>query len=214
MKNIGLNYKSVAIFLATIGVFVSGCSLSSDRSSEVEISNKVSEDQIGLRQTPLMDEVVTTSAKTQYSTEQAGSGYVVKRAFQDAPPMIPHDTEGMLPITKNNNACISCHSPEVASAMSATPIPSSHFTDFRPKHKYDGVEFKKAVDNLKNEVAINKKDYLVQARFNCSACHAPQSAGNAPLNTFIPEFTSQDGDLKSTWNEEKYLEGLNTVVEY
>ena len=51
------------------------------------------------------------------------SGYKIDRAYQNAPPMIPHDVEGMLNITRDNNACIGCHDAAVAESMGTTPIP-------------------------------------------------------------------------------------------
>ncbi len=215
MKKISIRVLGVSFILA--GLIISGCSLSGENSRDIKVETKqqqkVDEEAIGLRQTPLLDEVATVSNETTYSKEVAGGGYKIKRAFQDAPPMIPHDIEGMLPISRSSNACIDCHTPEVAESMGATPMPSSHFIDFRPKHNFDGNEFKKGVDVMKNEVSIKKQNNLVQARFNCSQCHAPQSAGNAPLNTFQPEFTGSNGEFKSSWKDEKFLEGLNTVVE-
>ena len=126
--------------------------------------------------------------------------------------MIPHDTEGMLPITIDNNQCVGCHMPEVAVGMNATPIPKSHFTNFRPHHKFDGKTFEKSIDNMKNEIAIQEKNTLVNARFNCSQCHAPQSEGQLVGNTFSPEFTSKDGASKSSWNGSKLTEGLDTIM--
>ena len=65
---------------------------------------------------------------------------------------------------------------------------------------------------MKNEIAIQEKDTLVNARFNCSQCHAPQSDGQLVDNTFSPEFTSKDGASKSSWNGSKLTEGLDTIM--
>jgi cytochrome c-type protein NapB len=126
--------------------------------------------------------------------------------------MIPHDTIGMLPIKTNDNRCVSCHMPDIAGSMGATPIPVSHFTDFRPKHKIEGGMFKQVADPYKNEVSIVQKDELQGSRFNCTLCHAPQSQGNLAVeNTFEPVFTSKDGAEKSTWVGSKLTEALNTL---
>jgi cytochrome c-type protein NapB len=136
----------------------------------------------------------------------------IRRAFQDAPPMIPHDTDGMLPIKINDNQCTGCHMPEVAASMGATPIPVSHFTNFRPHHTVENGVFKKSIDNYKNEVSIKKESRLQGARFNCSQCHAPQSQGNLAVeNTFEPEYISKDGAAKSSWDESKWTAELDTV---
>jgi len=118
----------------------------------------------------------------------------------------------MLPITIDNNQCVGCHTPGVAESMNATPIPKSHFTNFRPHHKFDGKKFEKSIDNMKNEIAIQEKDVLVNARFNCSQCHAPQSEGQLVENTFNAEFTSKDGATKSSWSGSKLTEGLDTIL--
>ena len=175
----------------------------------------ISEESLGLRKTNLYaEDKETEGSKTTYNSEAAGTSKKIERAFQDAPPMIPHSVEGLLPITVNNNMCKGCHMPDVAPAMKATPIPDSHFTNFRPKHDYDGKEFKKAIDNMKNEIAISeKKKELIGARFNCSQCHAPQSKGDAPANTFTAEFTSKDGATKSSWSGTKLTEGLDTLAD-
>ncbi len=124
---------------------------------------------------------------------------MIPRAFENAPPMIPHSVEGLLPITMNNNSCIGCHSPEVAHMMKSTAIPSSHFASFRPKTKHvDGV-FKKDGSQVVNttdiKMIIRKKENISPERFSCTQCHAPQS-NNALLieNKFNPDFR-EEGDM-------------------
>lgn len=174
-------------------------------------------DSIGLRKASVEGEDTITPEKTNYSKNPAGSGKKIKRAYQDAPPMIPHDTEGMLPITINDNQCIMCHMPDAAKemGMGATPVPVSHLTNFRPYHKLEGEgeneEFKKITDDMNNDTKIEKKDTLVGARFNCSACHAPQSDGKLVDNNFKAKYLSKDGDKKSSWNGKKFTEGLDTL---
>jgi cytochrome c-type protein NapB len=195
--------------LAGTVLFFAGCNYNSV--SKEELKPVISEESLGLRKVDLYTENQAVPAKTEYSKNYAGSGNKIKRAFQDAPPMIPHDTEGMLPITIDNNQCTSCHMPEVATSMGATPIPKSHFTDFRPKHKFDGKTFEKSVDNYKNEVSIKEIETLAGARFNCSQCHAPQSNGELVGNTFEAQFTAKDGADKSNWRDGKFTESLDTL---
>ncbi len=199
--------------LAASTLFFVGCSDDAQPVKQEVVKPTVSEESLGLRKVDLYTEDTVAPDTTKYGKEYAGSGYKIKRAFQDAPPMIPHDVEGMLPIQINNNQCIGCHTPEVAVGMGATPIPKSHFTNFRPNHKFDGKKFEKSIDNMKNEIAIQEKDTLVNARFNCSQCHAPQSEGQLVENTFSPEFTSKDGANKSSWSGSKLTEGLDTLSE-
>lgn len=210
---------TLGIALAAAAFIFVGCSdqnaAAPAEKAQKHVEPTISEESLGLRKTGIYGEQSTMPDKTQYGTSMAGSGHKIKRAFQDAPPMIPHDTEGMLPITINNNACIGCHMPDVAAAMGATPVPESHFLDMRPKHNYDGKIFSKAIDNMKNETSVKKIDHLSGARFNCSQCHAPQSQGDLAVpNTFEPIYTAKDGAEKSSWKGTNLYEGLDTLKEH
>ena len=213
--------STITIGLATAALLLVGCGEAKEEAMPVKEAVKakvapisfVTEKSLGLRETDLYSEEFNTHGhKAGYSTTYAGSGHKIKRAFQDAPPMVPHDTEGMLPITIKDNQCIGCHMPEVASSMGATPIPSSHFLNMRPKHNFDGKMFTKAIDNMKNETSIKSNgSKLYGGRFNCSQCHAPQSGDDVSVkNTFEADFTSPDGESKSSWNGSTLLEGLDT----
>jgi cytochrome c-type protein NapB len=106
--------------------------------------------------------------------------------------------EGLLPITAANNACLGCHMPDAAKNVGATPIPESHFVDFRPTTKVDKkgrlIKDGKAVANTSDvKIAKFKKlKKLNPARYNCSQCHVPQ-ANVKPLvgNTFKPDFVNK-----------------------
>ena len=162
----------------------------------------VTEDSLGLRKVDIYSEDKAAPAETKYGTSAPMSGYKIERAYQNAPPMIPHDVEGMLEITPDNNACVGCHEAAVAPSMNATPIPKSHYINFRPKDKLEGDNFIKGADNMKNEVSIKPIDTISSARFNCTACHAPQSTGELAVeNTFKPTYTRKDGKEKSTWDQ-------------
>jgi cytochrome c-type protein NapB len=193
-------------------ILLTGCNDTTVAKTQVAKAS-ITEASLGLRKTDLYSENTTAAAQTNYGKNQPMSGYKIKRAFQDAPPMIPHDTEGMLPIKINNNQCLGCHMPDVASGVGATAIPVSHFTNFRPTHKFDGKKFEKSIDNMKNEIAISKaSSKLTGARFNCSQCHAPQSQGNLAVeNTFEADFTSKDGASKSSWNGDRMTYKLDTL---
>jgi cytochrome c-type protein NapB len=174
-------------------LFVVGCTA----------SKTVSEESLGLRTTNLYTEDTTSGDKTQYSVKAAGTSMKIARAFENAPPMIPHDVEGMLPIVIGNNQCVSCHEPAVAESMGATPFPKSHLTNFRPETKMteDGVMLKEG-KNLANtsdiKSVIKPLDSLSGTRFNCTQCHASQSEGNdVPKNNFTTEFRSEGLNSKS-----------------
>lgn len=203
--------SKVTLGLVTAALLLAGCNEGTKVTAASTVKADITEESLGLRKTNLYSEAETVAAKTQYTTAAAGSSNKIARAFQDAPPMIPHDVSGFLPIKAKNNACIGCHAPDIAPAMGATPIPGSHFLDMRPKHKFDGKMFSKVIDNYKNETSVKKINHLSSARFNCSQCHAPQSQGTLAVeNTFEATYTRPDGASKSSWEEVIY-DSLDTV---
>ncbi|WP_132025026.1 nitrate reductase cytochrome c-type subunit [Bisgaardia hudsonensis] len=48
--------------------------------------------------------------------------------YVNQPPMIPHSVKGYQ-VTKNNNQCLNCHSPENSRVTGATRISPTHFMD-------------------------------------------------------------------------------------
>jgi len=212
----------ITIGLATASLLLVGCNGSNEQTaadSQAHVKPIIDESQLGYRgTTDLLQEDVVPPAVA-YGSAAPGTSKKIPRAFQDAPPMIPHDTEGMLPITKDNNQCIQCHMPEVAASMGATPIPVSHFTNFRPKTKVKGdkiLKNGKAVKNTSSEklanVSIQKEDKLYAGRYNCSQCHAPQATNMlVDQNEFKPTYTSKDGAHKSSWDESKWLKDIDTT---
>jgi len=170
-------------------------------------SKLVSEEELGLRKTSLNDENSVKPMEFSYSKDAPGTSKKIERAFVNAPPMIPHSVDGLLPITKNNNQCLNCHMPDVAKSMGATPIPPSHFVNFRPETKMEGEkvvkEGKVVGKDLKNTADIKiakakKLKTLYKGRFNCTQCHAPQ-ANVKPLvkNNFTPDFKDETLKKKS-----------------
>lgn len=153
--------------LFVAGVYLIGCA-----GDNMELS----EEEIGLRNVPLKSENVDIKQYS-YSTTPAGESKVFDRAYENAPPMIPHDVEGLIDITKDYNACIDCHSQENAPLMNATPVPDSHM--------YDTFKGKKV-------------DTIVSNRYNCNLCHTPQ-ANAKPLvgNNFKPEFRDENSKNRS-----------------
>ena len=207
--------SKITIGLATATLLFVGCGENATPSANETVKPTISEESLGLRKTDLYSEASdTVGFEANYGKDAAGTSVKIERAFQDAPPMIPHDVEGMLPIKIKDNQCIACHDPVVAESMGATPYPSSHMTNFRPTHKIsaNGKDFTKSIDNMKNEVSIKAEGKLVGARFNCSQCHAPQSGVDLAVeNTFEADFTSADGASKSSWDSSKFMKGIDTI---
>ena len=214
--------KTIGILLAALmalTLFITGCVENPVAKETAVVKPTVSEESLGLRKTELYQETTTISSKTEYTHAAPGTSTKFKRAFQDAPPMIPHSLEGLLPIKVDNNQCLGCHMPAMAKMVNATPIPKSHFTNFRPStHIIDGEVVKSGVviENTSGaelkDVSIVKQGDLVGARFNCTACHAPQSQGNAAVeNNFEADYTAKDGASRSSWSGTKLMEGIDTT---
>ncbi len=98
----------------------------------------------------------------------------IPRAYDNAPPMIPHDISDLPIITQEENTCTSCHMPEVAPSVGAISIPPSHLTNLR---------------NMKD-----LKGELYQGRWNCTQCHAPQAELDpAVMNKFKGAYRKKIG---------------------
>ncbi len=90
------------------------------------------------------------------------------RPYAGAPPRIPHAVADFLPITQAQNACLICHAVTEKKTGEPTPIPSSHYTDYRHAPGTVGSE-------------------VVGARYVCVACHAVSTeAPNLVENRFRP----------------------------
>ena len=201
--------SKITLGLATATLLFVGCADNATPAGSESVKATISEESLGLRKTTLNNESVNPHG-TSYGKDAAGSSTKIKRAFQDAPPMIPHDTEGMLPITINNNQCIACHDPAVAKDMGATPYPVSHMTNFRPQSSY-AIKGENTSSEKLAHISIKKENKLVGARFNCSQCHAPQDTGVLAVpNTFEADYTSANGATASTWSGSKLMEGIDT----
>ena len=134
----------------------------------------------------VMDEEEVKLADINWTKPAAGEAQRYERSFENAPPMIPHDLEGLIPITADNNMCVSCHMPEVAKDVGATPIPKSHLYSIRNKKDLEGK--------------------LSDDRFNCTTCHVPQANVETKFkNNFKPEYrdatSSQHSNLLDVLNE-------------
>ncbi len=171
------------------------------RLEKEDLGNKkvVDETVLGLRKNTLFKEDSVKPADAKFDRPAPGAAPKFERAYVNAPPMIPHSTEGLLPITKNDNKCLGCHMPDVAKSMGATPIPPSHFTNYRPTTVYKNGELVKEGKKVGRDgdignvgdiklAKVKKLNHLYQGRFNCSQCHAPQAnVDTAVGNTFKPD---------------------------
>lgn len=142
--------------------------------------NFVDESKIGFRTMSVADESGITLEDVNYSAEAAGLSTRFERSFENAPPMIPHDLEGLLPITTELNMCTTCHMPEFSKDVGSTPVPKSHLVDLRTGHDNSGV--------------------LDGSRYNCVQCHTPQAKVDLVVkNNFKPEFRKKDSNSSSNF---------------
>ncbi|MFV0480502.1 MAG: nitrate reductase cytochrome c-type subunit [Campylobacteraceae bacterium] len=168
--------RKIVISSILFGVLIfafSGC-LDTKASSK----SYTSED-IGIRKTSLFDESGVALQNFEYISTPAGESKNIARSFENAPPLIPHDVEGQMEITRDLNMCTTCHLPELAKELNATAMPKSHFISMIT-HKDLG-------------------DTMDEARYNCNQCHVPQAANLKPLvvNKFQAEFRTEDGAKKA-----------------
>jgi cytochrome c-type protein NapB len=202
-----MKITKIALGLATVtAIFVTGCTIA---------QKTYSEESLGLRKVDIYTENNIIPGKTDYAKPVAGASTKIDRAFENAPPMISHDVEGMLPITIANNQCIVCHDPAVAPSMGAVPIPLTHFTELRPQTSLNEngkmVKEGNVIENT-SDIKVPKQKtltHLAGARFNCSQCHAPQSNSNLVVgNNFKADFRKLGAEKTSN-----LIDNINEGVE-
>lgn len=126
----------------------------------------ISDRDLGLRRTALADDRVPPVVA--YTGESPGNNARIPRSYEGAPPLIPHNLEGMGPITREENFCVACHASGSTDPADPPQVPKSHLIDWRAA---PGV--------LREQVA--------GARWSCTACHVRQSTVPALVqNTFGP----------------------------
>ena len=200
----------VLLSIAAIGLFAAGCAATT--------GGEISADSLSLRKAPVHTESVIKLQKVTYTKAAPGQAKTIERSYVNAPPLIPHSVEGLVPITKNNNACLGCHMPNVAKSMHATPIPKSHFIDFRPIEVIakNGKLIKKGrvvakVNGGANDVYAEHLNKLYPGRYNCTQCHVPQTNAK-PLvaNKFKPDYTSSE-TIKRSNLANTFDQGVDTT---
>lgn len=185
--------KTTHLYLLTIILlFTTGCH--SNKQNEY-----IDENQLGIIDASVNSEDTNLKEKAEFGNIQPGKAETIGRAFENAPPLIPHTTTGFFPIKMENNICFSCHMPDKVEKSGAIAIPATHFTNLRPSMvEVDGVlQFEN-----EQEVHVEKLDTTNHAYFNCSQCHVPQTNVTVDIeNLFTPEFREEFGLEKSNLNE-------------
>lgn len=136
------------------------------------------EEEIGIRHESLYDESKEAPVHGERVKKEPGESKMIERAFENSPPLIPHDITGMLPIAQTDNMCMGCHMPDKAVSTGATPIPRSHLTDMDTGKDLEGK--------------------LDGKRYNCMQCHVIQMTITPPVrNVFKGEFRDSKGKQRS-----------------
>lgn len=117
---------------------------------------------MGLSKTSVFD--TPTPGTYSYSDAKPGWNDPLPRAWEDAPPQIPHLVEEFLPVVAADNQCLDCHD-----------IPK--YID-KPKNMDRSVKSKSPMS--RDHYATAELEDVDGARFNCTQCHVPQSDA-APL---------------------------------
>jgi len=156
-----------AVTLTFAAVLAAGCSSSSTTSvTSPAPSGPIADAELGLSKGSVFD--VPTPPAVKANDSNPGEGPLVPRPYVIAPPRIPHTVGDFLPITQKQNACLDCHAVKEKQQGNPTPIPPSHYTDYR-----------NAPDRVGGQVA--------GARYVCVSCHAARTdAPNLVGNRFRP----------------------------
>jgi cytochrome c-type protein NapB len=138
--------KYSALLIGIVAAFASACATS-------QSAGPVADDALGLSKTSVFDD--PSPSAFDYPNISPSAAAALPRAYDGAPPQIPHKIEGLLPITAKKNACLGCHDDPSLIGKQAkgdpTPMPESH---------YDKVAGKLELNN---------------GRYVCNQCHVPQA---------------------------------------
>ncbi|MCF6364593.1 MAG: nitrate reductase cytochrome c-type subunit [Bacteroidales bacterium] len=158
--------------------------------------NNTRQNGTSFRKGDLFSEDFSLGEKAVVTANAPGKNEREERAFENAPPLIPHKVEGFFPITQKNNICLSCHMPDKAEAVGSTPLPASHFTNYRPEIVKSGNRYQESNKSLTVAKDLNGK--LSPARYNCEQCHVPQTNARLDVrNLFEAEFRNDKSKSKS-----------------
>ncbi len=142
-------------WIASLAVLSFGCAATGNVA--------VTDDSLGLSQTSVFD--VETPAAFEYRDLDPKVAGILPRAWEDAPPQIPHRAERYLPINAKLNKCLECHEEpdKIGKKEKGKPTPMSD-----------------------THYVMEGKAFLVSnKRYVCTLCHAPQTdVGTLMGNTF------------------------------
>ena len=105
---------------------------------------------LGLAKGSVFD--VPTPPAVKANDSNPGEQPPLPRPYAIAPPRIPHAVGDFLPITQKQNACLECHAVKDKKPGDPTPIPPSHYIDYR---------------NVPERASLQ----VAGARYVCVSCH-------------------------------------------
>jgi cytochrome c-type protein NapB len=151
-----MTMKSVVILSLTVALGVGIASMTWTPVG-AQAPSPVPDSRLGLAKGSVLD--VLTPPTVKPNETAPGELPVLPRAYAIAPPRIPHGIGDFLPLTAKQNACVDCHEVKEKKTGEPTPMPVSHYTDYR---------------NAPGTV----RPTVVGARQMCVACHV--SGTDAP----------------------------------
>lgn len=149
ISNLGSNTVKKSVLLGTL---LAAMALALPASAVDD--QAIPDDSLGLSKTSVYD--VPDPDIVEFASQDAGTiGKRAARSYNTAPPMIPHATTDMVPITRDSNLCKDCHVQPDMIGQKITlglpvPAPKSHYVDV-------------------------KKGDLNMGRWNCTQCHREQA---------------------------------------
>lgn len=158
----------IAAILSLAALLASGCANSRPApvAAPPDPPASVADESLGLARGSVFDAPSPPAVKVNESAP--GELPALARPYAGAPPRIPHGVADFLPITAKQNACLDCHGLKEKEAGQPTPIPASHYTDYR---------------NAPDRVGTR----VVGARYVCVSCHAATTdAPDLVENRFRP----------------------------
>jgi cytochrome c-type protein NapB len=141
--------RTTPVLLLT-ALLAAGCAASTPPAPPAA-TGPIPDAQLGLAKGSVFDVPTPPAVKAEASSP--GERPPLPRPYVIAPPRIPHAVGEFLPITRKQNACVDCHAVRERKPGEPTPIPPSHYTDYR---------------NAPERVG----DQVAGARYVCVSCHA------------------------------------------
>jgi len=163
----GQGLKTAAILVSLAAVLAAGCAASpSTPAAAPAPATPIADTSLGLAKGSVFD--VPTPPAVKANESAPGELPVLPRPYTIAPPRIPHAVDDFLPVTQKQNACLDCHGVKEKKKGEPTPIPPSHYTDYRNAPERVGSQ-------------------VVGARYVCVSCHLVNTdAPNLVENHFRP----------------------------